>query len=203
MRILLHLQQGEREARATGRILSLCETLMWRQAGRLLTRREEAVARAALPELATLAERHSLDSHFGVARGLEGICLARHGDLGLAEERLRHGLSLCERSNFGQYIPWFTGVLGSTIARAGRSLEAVAMLDAYCASDRNPETWCTAELWRHRAIVEHFAGATDASIAYLNRAGEMATRQRAHAWSVAVAETRRQIPGPKPDRLAL
>ncbi len=43
-------------ARATGRVLPLCETLMWRQAARLLTRQEEAAASVSLAELASLAE---------------------------------------------------------------------------------------------------------------------------------------------------
>lgn len=200
---LRYLQQGEREARATGRILSLCETLMWRQAARLLTRQEEAAARAALPELTSLAERHSLDSHFGVALGMEGIYLARNGDLGLADERLRHGLSLCRRSNFGQYIPWFTGVLASTLARLGRPHEAIATLDAHRASDPNLETWCTPEYLRHRAIAEHVSGAAGTAIEHLDKAAEMAASQRAYAWSAAIAETRRQILEPKPDRAAL
>jgi len=178
-------EAAEAESRATGKALPMCEGMMWVCAAMLIGQAAVEAVEMRLEELVEVAEARALDSHVGVALGLRGLCRARQGDYAAAEDMSRRALALISASHYGPFTPWFVGARAHALAQLGNVAEALEAIERFRAADINGDSWCSAELMRHEALVRHAAGTPPADIvACFDAAADLAGRQSARAFAV-------------------
>jgi predicted ATPase len=138
-------------------------------------------------DLHTIATEHGLTNYLGQADVYLGWVLAREDACTEGIEQMRRGLALLENAAGGAqyYIPYFRSLLADGYARAGRSAEALASVDAALAdAERVGDAWYHAELLRRRGQLVLLQGCRHEAEDCFRRAAALSSMQSARAWEL-------------------
>jgi class 3 adenylate cyclase/predicted ATPase len=119
------------------------------------------------------------------AKALRGWALAAAGDRETGADEMAGALAQLEKLGNRPMLPYLLTLEAGTLARAGRSGEALARIDAALAeSEVSGQAWCNAEIHRVRGVIlgQRDPASVAAAEADLRRALEIARGQGALAW---------------------
>jgi predicted ATPase/class 3 adenylate cyclase len=155
-----------------------------------LLRRVELAAEDLLDELLSLATELGFPLWSATANIMRGYVLAGRGEPGAGLTLARKGWAEWTATGSSYHGTYYLGLLAQTCERAGKTDEALALVDAALEmADRVGERWFEAELRRLKAewLCVHYCGEREQGQACFDRAIAAAREQKARLWELRAA----------------
>ncbi|MFO1068397.1 MAG: winged helix-turn-helix domain-containing protein [Geminicoccaceae bacterium] len=176
------------EAQALDHPLTLCNTLAQGSCPVALLAGDLAMAARHAELLQRQTERHAFDIWHHYAACYRGQILVRQGDVAAGLPLVAATVDALREARFVQHRSAFLIALAQARAAAGRTDEAMAVIEeALAEADRQDERWATAEMLRVRGDLRRQQGDDAAAAADYAESLGWARRQQALAWELRTA----------------
>jgi predicted ATPase/DNA-binding winged helix-turn-helix (wHTH) protein len=182
-------RQTVEEAEAFDHPVTLCIALIW-AVSVFIWQGDLAAADEYIDRFIAEANKHSLRPYQAVGRGVKGQLSVRRGEAEAAIPLLRDTLETLHAHRYELLTTVFNSALAEGLAMAGRSGQALAMIDETIALvERNGDLFAMPELQRIKGAILTTSPDPDFSLAegYFLKSLELAKRQAALGWQLRTA----------------
>jgi predicted ATPase len=182
-------RQTVEEAETFDHPVTLCIALIW-AVSVFIWQGDLAAADEYIDRFIAEADKHSLRPYQAVGRGVKGELSVRRGEAEAGIPLLRDALETLHAHRYELLTTAFNSALAEGLATAGRSDQALAMIDETIALvERNGDLFTMPELQRIKGAILTTSPDPDFSLAegYFLKSLELAKRQSALAWQLRTA----------------
>ena len=194
-RAVMVARQTVEEAETFNHPVTLCIALIWAVSVSIwegnLTAAEEYIDR-----FIGEADRHCLEPYQAVGRGVKGELAVKRGQVETGISLLGDALKMLHAHRYELLTTTFNGALAEGLGIAGRSEEALALIDQAMASvERNGDLFMMPELLRIKATILITSPGPDLALAkrYLLQSLSLAEQQSALSWQLRTATSLAQL----------